>query len=283
MGNNSTGHRWEGLNRSIFGVFVAIALIVSGFFISTRSQAVESVVLGVTQISAVQTFAAADNTFANGWRWVFDVTVPTNETILKIKFADWTNGSNSISAGSNIQFYSTQSLNASDVNHAIVINSANTYSDAMNLNSEKDLDISKAGRQIQVIVEARVPVGSAGGSYSTSYGINSALVPTPTPSPTPSVTPTPSRTPSPIPTPSATPTPSLTPTPTPSRTPTPTPSPSRTPSPTPSVTPTPSRTPSPTPTPSATPTPSLTPTPSRTPTPTPTPSRTPTPSATPRV
>ncbi len=130
-------------------------------------------VLGVTQISAVQTFATADGTFANGWKWTFDVTVPTNETVLNMRFADWTNGSNSIPAGSNIQFYSAQSSNASDEAHAISINAAGVYSGAMNLNSGDDLDVSKAGRQVEITVEARVPVGSTGGSYSTSYGVNS--------------------------------------------------------------------------------------------------------------
>ena len=90
-----------------------------------------------------------------------------------MKFADWTNSSNSIPAGSNIQFYSAQSSNASTAGSAIGITSAGIYSGAMNLNSGTDLDVSKAGRQIQVTVEARVPVGSAGGSYSTSYGVQS--------------------------------------------------------------------------------------------------------------
>ncbi|MEK7501372.1 MAG: hypothetical protein AAB629_00430 [Patescibacteria group bacterium] len=130
--------------------------------------------LGVTGISAVQTFASADNTFENGWKWVFDVTVPTNKTALKMKFADWTKGSDVIPAEGNIRIYSAQSSNAYDSLHAITINTAGTYSDEMDLNPNIDLDaISKSGRQIQIIVEARVPESSAGGSYSTSYGIKS--------------------------------------------------------------------------------------------------------------
>lgn len=120
-------------------------------------------------------YAAADGTFANGWRWVFYVTVPTNETVLNMKFDDWTSGTNSISAGSNIQFYSAQSNNAVNEAHAIAITAAGVYSDAMNLNPGTDLDALTMGRQIKITVEARVPVGSAGGSYSTSYGIQSNL------------------------------------------------------------------------------------------------------------
>ncbi|MCX6731473.1 MAG: DUF5011 domain-containing protein, partial [Candidatus Parcubacteria bacterium] len=161
-------------SRAIF-LGITAAFVVGGFFVANFALAADTAVLGVTQISAVQTFATADGTFTNGWRWVFDVTVPTSETILKMKFADWISGSNSIPAGSNIQFYSTQSSNASDAAHAVAITAANNYSGEMDLinNSSSDLNSTQAGRQIQVTVEARVPVGSAGGSYSTSYGIKS--------------------------------------------------------------------------------------------------------------
>ena len=130
----------------------------------------ESVTLAVTQISASRTYATADNTYANGWSWVFSVTAPTSETSLTMKFADWISGSNSIAAASNIRFYSAQSSNATS-SSPITITAANTYSSAMTLNA--DLDANTAGRQIQVTVEVKVPTGSAGGSYSTSYGIQS--------------------------------------------------------------------------------------------------------------
>ncbi|MDO8603880.1 MAG: hypothetical protein Q7K40_00475, partial [bacterium] len=153
-------------------VFVtAITLIAGGFFVPVASAATS--VLGVTQISAVSTFAQAGGDFAGGWKWVFSITVPDNEPILTMKFADWTNGSNTILAGSNIRFYSAQSSNASAPASAITITTAGTYSSVMNLNLGTDLDAVAPGRQIQVTVEARIPVGSAGGSYSTSYGVNS--------------------------------------------------------------------------------------------------------------
>jgi hypothetical protein len=126
--------------------------------------------LAVTGINAVRTFATADNTYANGWSWVFSVTVPTSETSLTMKFADWVSGSNSIAVANNIRFYSAQSSDATS-SSPITITAANTYSSAMTLNA--DLDSTTAGRQIQITVEAKVPTGSAGGSYSTSYGIQS--------------------------------------------------------------------------------------------------------------
>ena len=127
--------------------------------------------LAVTSITPVRTYATAGGGFAAGWSWTFNVTVPTTETSLAMKFADWVSGSNSIPAATNIRFYSAQSSDATTADSAISLAAANTYSTAMTLNA--DLDASTAGRQIQITVEARVPDGQAGGSYSTSYGVQS--------------------------------------------------------------------------------------------------------------
>ena len=128
-----------------------------------------AVTLAVTQVAASSTYATAGGGWSAGWSWVFTVTVPTSETSSSMKFADWISGSNSIDAADNIRYYSAQSSNASTTASAITISAANTYGDAMTLNA--DLDATTAGRQIQIIVEAQVPDGTAGGSYSTSYGI----------------------------------------------------------------------------------------------------------------
>jgi len=158
--------------KNSFVLLTAAVIAVSGFFVVTGTAFAADPVLEVTQRIPVKTFAAADGTYANGWSWVFDVTVPTNETTIKMKFTDWVSGSNTIAAAHNIAFYSAQSSNAFDASHAITIDAADTYSGVMNLNN--DDDVQKAGRQIRIIIEAAVPAGSAGGSYSTSYGINSA-------------------------------------------------------------------------------------------------------------
>ncbi len=130
------------------------------------------VALGVTNITAVKTSATANNTYADGWKWIFNVTVPTGEDKLQMKFADWTNGALSIPAGSNMHFYSAQSLNATSSDSAINIDSANTYG------NELILDPSK-GQQVQVAVEIKVPTGTQGGSFSTSYGIQTTGTTTP--------------------------------------------------------------------------------------------------------
>lgn len=129
----------------------------------------DSSVLAVTGISATKSFGTADNTWANGWSWTFDITAPTDETALRMKFADFVSGSNVIPAAGNVRIYSAQSYNAASAEDAIVIEEANAYGSSMYL--EGNLDADKMGRQIQVTVEVRIPTGSVGGSYSTSYGV----------------------------------------------------------------------------------------------------------------
>jgi len=131
----------------------------------------DSAELGVTSIVASSTMATADDTFENGWSWVFNIRVPTNETQFKMEFSDFVNGADSIAAAGNIRFYSAQSSDSYSTSTATMITAANDYSDAITLDT--DLEPTTAGRQIKVIVEMKVPVGSAGGSYSASYGVSS--------------------------------------------------------------------------------------------------------------
>ncbi|OGI95223.1 hypothetical protein A2917_01050 [Candidatus Nomurabacteria bacterium RIFCSPLOWO2_01_FULL_42_17] len=128
----------------------------------------ESGTLAVTSITQEQSIATANGTFEDGWIWTFNVTVPTNETSLQMKFDDWmhANGTNSITAGSNIRISSQQASDTSPV----VIGASSTYSTPA-LNITGDTDSSAAGRQIQVKVETRVPSGTLNGSYSTNWGI----------------------------------------------------------------------------------------------------------------
>ena len=130
-----------------------------------------SAVLAVTGIDAVDTFAAADNTFENGWSWIFHVTVPTSETDFAMKFADFVSGANTILVASNIRYFTAQASAADDEASAVTILGTEAYPASIILDG--DADLSAAGRQINVTVEMRVPTGSAGGSYSSSYGVAS--------------------------------------------------------------------------------------------------------------
>lgn len=154
-------------------LFIFLVVCLTGMALSQAAEAV-SAVLGVTQITATRTYAVSDGTYENGWQWVFAVTVPDNELVMEMRFADWSNGSQTIPAAGNIRFYSEQSSNAYDSAHAVTIGAAGEYSGPMNLLVSRDLSVMMGGRQIEIVVEARIPNGSVGGSYSTSYGIKSS-------------------------------------------------------------------------------------------------------------
>jgi len=135
--------------------------------------------LAVTSITTKESYAAVAGGWpdgvastTDGWSWTFNITVPTSETTFKMKFDNWTSGSNTIAVTDNMRFYSAQSSNASTTGSAIGITAASTLSSGMTLTG--DTDASTIGRQIQVTVEAKVPTGSSSGSYSTSYGIQSS-------------------------------------------------------------------------------------------------------------
>lgn len=159
--------------KKLFGRVIVALFFIYGFFANTALAVVDAP-LEVTQIKAVQTTALADGTFENGWKWTFDVTLPTSEDTLRMKFDNWVNGSNIIPVAGNMRFYTDQSQNANDSAHAIGFAGPLVYSEIMNLARQTDLSPEKAGRQIKINVEVKIPVGTATGSYSSSYGISSS-------------------------------------------------------------------------------------------------------------
>jgi len=126
--------------------------------------------LAVTYIEQHRSVAVADGTIANGWKWVFHITVPSDETNVAMKFDNWThtNGTNTISPANNMQISSAQSPG----NTEAYITAANTYSASLPITG--DLNPQMPGKQIQVSVEMGVPVGSLNGSYTTSYFVKSS-------------------------------------------------------------------------------------------------------------
>jgi len=153
------------MKKYLYTIVLALSLVILPKLILADS-------LAVTSITANKTSATANNSYTDGWKWTFNVTVPSGEDKLQMKFADWTNGSATIPASGNMRIYSTQSTNASTTASAITLTSANTYSDEMILDSS-------LGQNIQVAVEIKVPSGTTGGSYSTTYGILTSGTTTP--------------------------------------------------------------------------------------------------------
>jgi hypothetical protein len=138
------------------------------FIVSNNTQPTE---ISVTKTNLVKRVATKNGEFADGWRWVLDVTLPTASTTLAMSFDNLT-GAGTILAADHIRFYSAQSSDHTSAN-PIVIDAAGAgtaWSDTMTLNSDLDADATN-GRQIQITVQAAVPSGSTSGAYSASYDI----------------------------------------------------------------------------------------------------------------
>ena len=142
---------------------------VNGNVQGGQPETVDNGTLALTSIEQVDTTATADGTFESGWKWVFHITVPTNETHLQLKFGNWlhTNMVNTISSANNMRISSAQAQSTSTT----MIEDVDTYSAPMNITG--DLNPAMPGRQVDVVVETAVPVGSLNGAYSAMYHIKS--------------------------------------------------------------------------------------------------------------
>ena len=125
--------------------------------------------LMVTSIDAQKTTAVANGEFEDGWQYVFNITVPSDETNLAMKFADWmhSGGEHTLPVGGNMRISSDQADNSGAT---VVLSDTDVYSDPA-LNITSDLDEEEDGLQIQVLVEVAVPEGTYNGTYSTEYGV----------------------------------------------------------------------------------------------------------------
>jgi hypothetical protein len=124
-------------------------------------------VLMVTSITPVKTSALSDNTYADGWSYIFNITVPTNETNLSMSFSNWLAAdANMIPVAGNMQISSAQALASTT---PVTLTAANVFSSPLNMIG--DLSTTTPGLQVQVLVQVKIPVGSANDSYTTNYGV----------------------------------------------------------------------------------------------------------------
>jgi len=120
----------------------------------------------------IKTTGIADNTYANGWEWTMRITLPTTEPGVALKFTDWVSGSNTLLAAGNMQYYSDQiAAGAGSAAAPVQITAANTYPAPVTITS--DADATRAGIQTDIHIMIKIPVSTVGGSYSTSYGVQS--------------------------------------------------------------------------------------------------------------
>ena len=131
-------------------------------------------VLSPSGICSTRSVAVADNSWGNGWQWIFDITVPDEESNFKMKFNDWhnNNGNYSIGVANNMRYYSPQAEIASNAENAIIITQAEQYTASL-INLAEDINQNKEGKQIQILVDMKLPEGTPNGSYFTNYGLYS--------------------------------------------------------------------------------------------------------------
>ena len=135
----------------------------------TTSSTGSSTPLAVTGVAMTKPSGTADNTYENGWKYVFNITIPSNEANVAMKFSDWLSGSNTLPVANNMRISSAQADNG---NATITLIAADTYT-TPDLHLTGDLDPATPGIQAQILVEVRIPSGTSNGSYTTSYGLRS--------------------------------------------------------------------------------------------------------------
>ncbi len=124
-------------------------------------------VLNVVSITPVNTSGIADGTFADGWSYIFNITVPTTEPNLSMQFSNWL-GANSatLPVAGNMQISSAQAVSAVPV----LISAASTYSTPA-LDMVGSVSTSTPGLHVQVLVQVQIPLSTVNGSYTTNYGV----------------------------------------------------------------------------------------------------------------
>jgi hypothetical protein len=121
--------------------------------------------LNVTSVTPVITTGTADGTFAHGWSYLFNITVPTTEPNLSMKFSDWT-GAGTLPVAGNMRISSAQAASSAP----ITVSAAGVYSSPA-LDMIGSLSTSTPGLHVQVLVEVQIPINTVNGSYTTNYGV----------------------------------------------------------------------------------------------------------------
>lgn len=146
----------------------------------------------IDSIVAVQSSATADDTFENGWRYTYHLTVNSGKENMKVRFNDWVN---SVDEDETIEINdNTRALFNTETGGGIgsVVGSltddnitdgfgdvlsfeiGNTYEEqtaSMVITSGMDTNLALPGVQIQFDVFTKLPSGTTAGIYTTSYGI----------------------------------------------------------------------------------------------------------------
>ena len=122
-------------------------------------------------VQTLTPYATSDNTYTNGWKIKMDITVNNSaETNLKMLFNNWMSGSNSIAANGNMKIALTDDVagvQAGTVGVAV----GNNYTDQTTALSLVGANHDSSRLYTTIYIYVKVPSGTAGGSYSTNYNV----------------------------------------------------------------------------------------------------------------
>lgn len=143
--------------------------------------ATSSIIVGVDTTKGVtasmissDTSGVADNTYANGWSYTFNITLGTGVNATRVKlnnFTMTTDSTKTIGVPGNVVMNYT---NASG--YAKSYNVLESYNESATIDPLFDLDSSAAGVQGNVTIYVKIPSGTVAGAYSTSYAFGSYTV-----------------------------------------------------------------------------------------------------------
>ncbi|MFA5013417.1 MAG: Ig-like domain-containing protein, partial [Candidatus Paceibacterota bacterium] len=134
------------------------------------------------KINPDKSYAINNHDWDDGWEWEISLTVPTDETRIRLMFSDFTGSTGSIPAtGDNIRYYSADSSNGhttegTAINVATVATYPGTY---LIFNAGSDQQPSMDGYQVVVKVQVRVPASATGGSYAGQFKVEATAIPAP--------------------------------------------------------------------------------------------------------
>ncbi len=138
---------------------------------STRAE--ETGALGVNNAIQVRYWGVPNGGYNNGWEWVLNITVPSDNNNFAMKFADWISGSHTLLVAGNMRYWSEE-INEGELGsetNPVEITAADEYPDYISLDSDANSSPDAHGLQTNIHVQVKIPAGQSGGSYSTSYGI----------------------------------------------------------------------------------------------------------------
>ena len=132
-----------------------------------RSFTIDTTKTVTASLIASDTVGVADNTYANGWSFTFNISTGTGGNAIRFRMDNWT-----ILAGSNIiaVFNNTYMEYVNSTGGYRNYTVKNSYDEAQDIDPLNDTDTSTTGTQSTIIIYVKIPTGTVSGVYSTGYG-----------------------------------------------------------------------------------------------------------------